>query len=506
MKYSFFISLFFILACATVTPPDGGPVDTAPPKVLSSYPDSAQLSVSPSFFSFTFDEYVKANQIQDLLIISPTLSSKPKTEIKKKTLYIRFDDSLKSNTTYSVSLSGCILDYNEGNVLANHHLAFSTGEVLDSLNYSAFIRNAYTKEPCGECLLLLYNHSKDSGALLYRPTYLAQSNAAGYATIPNLAEGTYWVQALLDENKNLLLNTDELTSLREQVFISDSIKQDTFQVFPHQPTIEKKISYKMRRAGVALLTFQPPMTSTNFSVELNGQEINADFNMLRDSAKLYFAAKSGDSITLIVQWDTVSQSFSDIIKEVKPYSKLKYSLKNDILQLENYHQISMFDSSKIILKEDSTIFNIKEHTFNGNTVNIRLNQTPSKKLSIRLLDSAITNLNGQINRLDSSVVDAYNPESSSLTLDLKLSTDGLYIVQLIKREKIVDQKQIRSSQKINYEGLGVGSYSFRIIMDTNENSIWDTGNYLNSLAPEPLILSESTDLRPNWDKELIISY
>ena len=494
------------MGCASITPPDGGAQDKLPPKVIQSYPDSAQVNVSPEFFSFTFDEYVKTKQIQDLLIISPTLENKPRTEIKKKTLFIRFDDSLKANTTYSISLSGCILDNNEGNVLDNYRLAFSTGPVLDSLTYSAFVSNAYSKKACEECIVVLYDQNQDSGALMYRPTYLAQTNAAGYATIPHLAKGRYWAQALQDINKNLLLDKEEFTSLKREIILTDSMPTDSFQVFPYIPESEIKLNFKMRFPGVVELAFDQPMTSASLNIELADLKLDPEFNDSRDTAKVYFEAQRNDTIQLKVTWDSSEHEFEHAFSDFRPGFKPSYTLKNNVIKLKSKQKLEKINTSRIRVNQDSLMLNIKDYQINGNELILSLKQKPESAVKIYMEDSAMINLNGQYSIKDSSSMNAYNPESSLLVLDLQLSDSGQYIVHLIKRDILVKQDIVSTSQKISYNDLGVGTYSFRIIKDINANEIWDSGDYLKDVLPEPLLLSEGTDLRPNWDKELIIKY
>jgi hypothetical protein len=54
--------------------------------------------------------------------------------------------------------------------------------------------------------------------------------------------------------------------------------------------------------------------------------------------------------------------------------------------------------------------------------------------------------------------------------------------------------------------LSQGSYYVRIITDINENNYWDSGNPITNQSPEPIYISETFELRNNWDKELIINH
>ena len=40
----------------------------------------------------------------------------------------------------------------------------------------------------------------------------------------------------------------------------------------------------------------------------------------------------------------------------------------------------------------------------------------------------------------------------------------------------------------------------RVIIDSNDNNQWDTGNYLDKIQPEEVYyLTQEIDLRANWD-------
>jgi hypothetical protein len=48
-----------------------------------------------------------------------------------------------------------------------------------------------------------------------------------------------------------------------------------------------------------------------------------------------------------------------------------------------------------------------------------------------------------------------------------------------------------------------GEYEIRVLMDTNGNGKWDTGNYWKKLQPEKVITrKQRMQIRANWDNEL----
>ncbi|NRB64561.1 MAG: hypothetical protein HRU40_16290 [Saprospiraceae bacterium] len=51
-----------------------------------------------------------------------------------------------------------------------------------------------------------------------------------------------------------------------------------------------------------------------------------------------------------------------------------------------------------------------------------------------------------------------------------------------------------------------GTYSLRVIQDTNTNGRWDPGNYDEQLQPEILQERELEQLRANWDLDVTFEW
>ena len=76
--------IFPFFACAKVGSPPGGPKDTKPPVVKKAVPESGSVNFSETYFDIQFDEYVKLNNIQQNLIVSPPFSEIPGSKSKEK--------------------------------------------------------------------------------------------------------------------------------------------------------------------------------------------------------------------------------------------------------------------------------------------------------------------------------------------------------------------------------------------------------------------------------------
>ena len=71
----------------------------------------------------------------------------PDIKLRRKSIITDIKDTLKPNTTYTISFGNAISDITEGNVLANYRFVFSTGNTIDSLSLNGFVKNAFSLKP-----------------------------------------------------------------------------------------------------------------------------------------------------------------------------------------------------------------------------------------------------------------------------------------------------------------------------------------------------------------------
>ena len=131
----FLISILIINGCAKRGSPTGGPKDSIPPILVNANPKLNSTNFNEEEIRLTFDEWIKLDKVQDQLIISPPIDNssyeiKPLTGVTKK-VFIRFIDSLNSETTYTINFGNSIKDNNENNTLTFFNYTFSTGETLE---------------------------------------------------------------------------------------------------------------------------------------------------------------------------------------------------------------------------------------------------------------------------------------------------------------------------------------------------------------------------------------
>lgn len=200
------LMLYLLLgSCAnTSTPPLGGPKDTIPPVLLKVLPDSGEVNFPQSggTITLTFDEYVVLAEEQKNIYLSPPQTKIPKTKIKGKSIIVRFEEQLDSNTTYLLNFGNAIKDNNEGNLFSPYSYPFSTDSIIDSMVVSGVVMHSETLLPAKGVTVALYFDHSDSAVLTKRPDAIAKSDEFGYFVVRNIKPLPYSLYAFEDLNYN----------------------------------------------------------------------------------------------------------------------------------------------------------------------------------------------------------------------------------------------------------------------------------------------------------------
>lgn len=223
-KYLLFPAVVLISwSCAQQGMPTGGPKDEDPPAVLDCNPANYSILFASNKIQITFDEYIVLDNVSQQLIVSPPMEEQPLVKLKKKSIIIEFEETLRANTTYTFNFGDAIKDLHEGNKLQNYEYVFSTGEVLDSMSIRGNLRYAESlKKPEEPVSILIYSDLRDSVPLTDIPIYVGRSNDSGVFSVNNLRPDIYKVFALKDANNNFLFDipTEEIAFLDSSLILT----------------------------------------------------------------------------------------------------------------------------------------------------------------------------------------------------------------------------------------------------------------------------------------------
>ena len=520
----FLISILIINGCAKRGSPTGGPKDSIPPILVNANPKLNSTNFNEEEIRLTFDEWIKLDKVQDQLIISPPIDNssyeiKPLSGVTKK-VFIRFIDSLNSETTYTINFGNSIKDNNENNTLTFFNYTFSTGETLDSLYVKGLISDAFDREPSNYVSLQLYRIDsilEDSIVFKNKPTYISNTLDSASYKFQNVKEGKYLIIALKDLNNNYLFDPffekigfiDSLITLPKDSIIDFKLfKEETELVWdrPHFINSEKiGFGYygKLDIDKIELNSKIPDSVSYTFLKEKDTDTLNLWLS--RNSFdSLNFNLIEKDTIKLTtVKFDRKRDTLIDSLRISSKTSNILH-LKESFKLSYNIPIYKIVDSLINIRNIDSLLISFKTRiNKDEEELDIIFEASPSDEYNINLYPNAIVDIRGNVNdTLNYKVITQTLEDYGNIYLDVVRNNDSKFILHLIDNNGDIIREYINISQNSTYsfDLIRPGKYSFRLIEDLNENSKWDTGDYLKKIQPEPVYYyKDEIEVRANWD-------
>ncbi len=520
------VAAFVLHSCARVGSPEGGEKDTTPPELVSLKPENGTLHFSATEVVLTFNEYVKLNNVQQQLVVSPTLDEMPEFKIKKRSIIMTLKDPLLPNTTYNFNFGDAIVDVNEGNPLKSFSYVVSTGDYIDSLLITGVVVSAYTGTPQKDFTAMLYDTSAtDSTPYLKKPLYLAKTNEQGKFTIKNLKRGEYSLLAINDINKDYKFQSIEDVAFLEGKITpaTDSSDTDTIELKTFRETGDR-----VQLGGKKLEDFKKLIVGLNQRcndcqlIEPEGQSVIYNQWKDHDQDTLFALLKPVeglDSITFYLSSDTGTV---DTLQFYPPKSRKKEQLQkkftlsgtqpdaNQYLRFTYDEPIMNLDSASMItlMKSDSSLVEVK--LFQDSTTQgvyyLDYKPAPQEKITVFWPDSAFIGLYNSASSADTLNLEAQKLEyygNLIFTVVNNLKDPAILVFTEIKANKVQFVALKPGSNKLAFPGLAPSSFTAAVIVDKNGNGIWDTGSYLKKKQAETVLqYKEPIQVRSNWDLEL----
>ena len=386
-------SLMFPWGCAnTTTPPTGGPKDTIPPvlRKVEPLPATVHVPTKKTKLRFTFNEYVKIKDANGVYL-SPPLEKKPKAVIKGKSLEVSFESDLDSNTTYTLDLTGALVDNNEGNLFPGYTLVFSTGAQIDSMCLTGLVQDCNTLMPVKGATVVLYKDHSDSAVFLRRPVAAAKTDDWGFFSIRNIQDTLYRVYAIKDENNNNMYDPESEriafldTLFRPTTVYNDSLYEfkkfdmkDTALCMARFPQIElnlfretpsKQFIVKKERVGprTAYLTFMAPHARIH-DLRIKGlprEKLIRQFNLQQDSLELWVndQRKMPDTLQLVVKYDKTDTN--GVLKPQEELVKLTYSkeLRAELMKKERNYRDRKHEDTIAVMTTQADPTRVEQYGF-----------------------------------------------------------------------------------------------------------------------------------------------
>ena len=232
MKYFIiFAALLLWSGCANIVPPSGGPKDNEMPTLISSISEYKEDN-SERKIVLKFNEKIAENFFTRNFYCSPPLNEITHS-VHGNELSITINDNILSDVKYIISLSNCIKDITEGNILNKLDYVISARDTtINFYNLKVRTENSLTKQSEENHWVLLYDIAiPDSLIFKNNPSYVSKTNQDGLANFNNLKNGKYKIISLSGED--YVYNVNDIISFSNNIIISG---QDTIvKLFTFDP-------------------------------------------------------------------------------------------------------------------------------------------------------------------------------------------------------------------------------------------------------------------------------
>ncbi len=449
--------------CANMIPPQGGPKDSLPPKLIKASPADSTRNFTGTRITFSFNEFVDLQNIQENLLVSPSPKTNPVVDFKLNTVSVRIKDSLEANTTYSLNFGNAIKDYSEGNVIKGFTYIFSTGNYIDSLELHGKVVLAETGKTDSTLIVLLHSNDDDSAVVNENPRYIAKLDAKGNFVFKNLPPKTFYLYALKDEGGTHRYFSDK------QLF-----------AFADSPVVARSKSEPVTLYAFATkpATLQTILQSANIGNQKKVKAESADKRLKYQT-------------NLINKQQDLQGSF--IMTFDQP--------------------LRLFDSSKIRLYSDSAFNPVAAYKFEKDSSNRKVQLAISWKENtlyhiILDKDFADDSSGKKLSKTDTlSFKTKKLAEYGSLQLKFRnLDLAKNPVLLFVLNDLIYKSFQLGSSN-FSQQLFLPGEYELRILYDDNKNGKWDPGDFFGKHKQPEIVrpIERKITVKPAWQNEVEIA-
>lgn len=523
---SLFGSLFFLgPGCANIVPPQGGPRDSIPPRIVAAESSpNFQTRLRPESIELTFDEWVRLQDVAGQIVVSPPLEYNFDVRLRRRTVVFSFDERevLRDSATYVINFGEAVEDLTEGNAAEDLRFVFSTGPVIDSLSVSGRVVDAYSGDPVQGVLFMLYENLADSVVRTERPFYFARTDSAGRFRVSNVKEGLFRGLALDDAGADYRYTLPaERVGFPDSLIRVDSDTASAGLIRMYTPVLPLRLQRADSSAfGRLDLAFSRP--PGDLSWEAEGLPGRAYSEVAGDTLRIFYSDPPPGGWTLLLQQDTIfrdtlavpagnpEELLSDTLRVVsRPVSTLNPTLPYG---LGFSRPLQSIDSNLIALLADSTLqpvnFTAAIDSIGGRELQISRRWQGGQTYRLQLLPGAVTDIYGR--QLQDTITRNFQAAQRADYGNIRLTFTApdsatAYVVKVIQgTDRQLQQFSLQGqlSYERPLEALPPGDYRLEIITDLNGDGRYTPGDYDTGRQPEPVSIRPLEKLRANWDLEV----
>ncbi|MBQ8939532.1 MAG: Ig-like domain-containing protein [Paludibacteraceae bacterium] len=544
--------------------PQGGPKDSIPPVPLRSVPEIGALNFKDKRIEVTFDEYIQLNNIAGNLLMSPPQQNAPDVRARGKRLIINFQDSLRDSTTYTIDFGDAVCDFRERVPLHGFSFYFSTGDEIDTLEYTGMVYDAATLNPMQGILVGIHRDLSDS-ALTKQPFLrIAKTDSTGYFRIGNIHPGKYRLYAVDDFSRDNRLTPGEAMGFAdEEVTIAPRDTADSAAIVEGRLFLFKEAQEKLylqrtlrdEQHRIRLLFSSSPDSVLSWRAmrpsEVDSTKndsawvdptpyIHMVYTARRDTVTLWLTdsvAIRQDSIFLEARYRRTDSVFdlewyTDTLRAVwraprmtaKAKEQLDRKNRNRRLELKSnarkgfelYDTLSLscttpihdiaIDSIHLFLRRDTVYTPVPFEIMPYDTLPMKLlfraDLNAGEDYELRLDSGALTDVYGVSHIAGTYALTVKTPaDYSTLRVKLKPFVPQARIQILDSKDQVVRELPA-TEEGAFFEHLKPDSYYMRLYLDENGDGKWTTGSWENHRQPEAIYyFPGKIQTKSNWDFE-----
>lgn len=521
--------IFSFNSCARQGSPSGGPKDVDPPVMIASFPDTMAVNVDPNIkeIRIDFNEYIQLKEYNKNAVVSPPFNKNPivsPLSMAAKELKIKLQEPLQPNTTYSFNFGDAIQDYNENNKLSNFTYVFSTGNYIDSLSVKGRISPGFDFELPKKTLVGLYKITddyNDSIILKSKPYYISRADENGNFDLKYLSQGKYKIVAFEDVIENSTFDpAKEKVAFNNEIIELNGNSTVDLKLFKQKPTYRFA---KAEQKGYGHIVFRTEGATSAVEVSALEREFPSaviDAHPANDSINFWFNPK-------VEGFTNKSERISFEVKHEENVDKATVLYSNPVKEYDfNFKTVS---SSKLaptshfeiagsapIVSIDKSLINVFKDTVQI-PFDVRINE--KDKQIVEFLFEKNLGESFEINAYPNAFKDIFNTPNDTVVYQFKTGQredfgnlkvrlqnlpDSPIFLQLIQKNqtyKIIQERK-GTSREFDFPNLTPGEYYLRVLIDSNNNGVWDSGNLLNQIQPEPVyIYPDKILIRAMWDSD-----
>lgn len=512
-------------SCAKQSSPTGGPKDLDPPVVLVMNPVDQSLNVKPERISILFDEYIKLENANRNIIVTPRINKDKVVFTALKTeLRIDLNQELEDSTTYVFNFQKSVQDLSEGNPVENLKLVFSTGASIDSLKFEGGVNFYFpkSKKDFLNVIVGLFPLGDSTDVFTAAPYYLTQVDTAGQFSITNIKAGQYKAYAWSDDNNSSKAEykSEAFDFITDTIQIHEDIEGVIFNLSKGDQTPLNFLRSSTTPNGYTIVLNKQPL-----EVEIENERIGDDIFYITTEKKIDLYSKSPitDSLEMrLILMDSIGHKVDSTVwtkfekSERKPdkltftsnsgtsfYKNIKaeFSFNKPIMDI-NYDSLYIsYDTASIIpitkemvsfkdsLKRDKLLFQISIP-----------DSIPYELFTINAADSTFKDIQQQFNT-DKLLANYKKLKRETLADGISGRIEGAeppFIVQLLdSRDNVKYEEYLEDSNEFSFQLVEATNYKIRVIMDSNGNKRWDPANYFKGRYAERIFYYKNPESNNN---------